>query len=240
MPREVVGAELVAGIVAELREVLRPLRHLAPPASREVRVPFGLRHRRKRDEHIAAFLHRHAERVIRTAADGLPLLHAVVLPFRHGIEAEVVRGVRVGPFVGRGVDARGRERRLREREARQEQVRQLRVEYVRRADHAARAVLGGHQKRLAVRVRHEGARGEALPPGELRDRGVFRAADRLHVAPERVVERAALRLERRRVADGLGEHRVERLAAAPPPVHELRPEEPYVLHVVIGEQVGGG
>ena len=83
MPREVVRAELVAGVVAELRKVLRPLLQLAPPATREVGVALCFCDRRKKNQHVSAFLDGHPESVVRSAPDGLSLLHAVVLTFRH-------------------------------------------------------------------------------------------------------------------------------------------------------------
>ena len=217
---EVVGAELVLGVLAVLLEVGLPPRQLRPPLRGEVGVAVHLGDGGAEQDQVAALLDRHHVGLVLRV-----LAAAVDLAVGLRIGADVVRGERELPARRRAVDHRGGDQRLGVGRTHQQELRRGGVDDVDGGDAAVAAVLLGEEHRLLVGVGRQSAAGQRLAIGQRGDLRVADAARPRQVGHQVGVERLAAPDQPGIVSLG-GLEQLGGAVAVPPPVRaELLAEE---------------
>jgi len=156
---------LVLRIEAFFDEVIGPLGEHRPIGFGEFGIALLVGQRGEHDEHVAAFLHRHAV--------AIAAIHAIHLPAGMGIGAEVMRRIAVRPARRGGVIEHGNEHGLDQRRAENQEERCLRKQHIHRADATVGKIFLREHQRLAVGVGTDLVAGKCLAVGQGAELGIF-------------------------------------------------------------------
>ena len=226
--REIIGAELVAGIVAVFDQVIRPfcqqIAVFLGKGTVSVR-PDGCRHGQNR---VAALLHRHLMFFI----DHM-LLHAVDLPVAERILSAVMRGVGQLPLRRTRIGEQRAHHALDQLRIQAQEKRNGGVGDIQRCHASVAEVLLGEEQQLAVR-RHQLMRRHRLPVCQRADLRV-RGADLLHSRNQLAVEFLARGAQAVRLGNRDLQHRVKGTVNAHAVCVRRLAEVLHGMHIVIGK-----
>ena len=219
---EVVGAELIFGILAILEGIESPLRQSAPVLLREACVRALLQHRRGQQEHVAALLQRH------------PV--AIVLAVGIGIHAHIVGCPDLVPVAALGIVEYEVQQGLRDLGVIAQEQRDGGIGHIHGAGASVGEVLLGDEIQVVVPSCYELVGGNGLPVCEGAEVGVLLSSGLGGLLDEAVVEGVQAVAELGPFLGRLCHLLGNGIAAGGVPVGaQLLPEELDGIDVVVGE-----
>ncbi len=233
---EIVRAELVAGVVSGLHEVVGPLGQQGPVLAGIAGIALGLGERPHEDQHVAAFLDRHLGL---DDVQGLVLVPvAIGLAVGERIGAEIVRGEGIRPIRTGAIGEVGIQHGADQRGVEGEEHRGGRVGHIDGCDAAIGEILLGEQQRLAGGACGELVGRDGVTPAQREQRGVSLAGQGRGARGEIRLERDATLANAVALAPGELHHRDRLQPVAPPPRPQPLAEQLDGPFVVIGHDNG--
>ena len=192
VPREIVGAKLIAGVVPVSIQIAHPALQQRPVLLQQPRVRPKADGAFQHNQHVAAFLHRHLianvvnirpggigiQRGVHNAVAGAMAI-GVYLACGVGIAAHVVGGEILRPDGHLRKFQHGAAQGVHQLGAIGQEQRYGGIAYIHGADAAVGIVFLGEQRHFPLGSGDELMGGDALPPGSRGDAGVILAADGL-------------------------------------------------------------